>query len=216
MSMPSRLIFVALASISLAGCKSAGDIVVEEGVGITAVRSQCPAVGIADYTGDITLFRNSGARDAGNIDVVASLTNLRSQCNSKGSQVEAAVKFDVEARRTDTRGERDVTLPAFVTVVRGDSSVVAKHIALVSLHFAEGQERAQGQGQGAVTIDKAAATLAPKIRERITRKRAAGEADAAIDPLADPEVRAAVSRATFEVLAGFQLDEKQLGYNATR
>ena len=40
--------------------------------------------------------------------------------------------------------------------------------------------------------------------------------DAALDPLADPQVRAAVQRATFEVLIGFQLTQDQLAYNATR
>ena len=53
-------------------------------------------------------------------------------------------------------------------------------------------------------------------RECITRKRKAGDADAAVDPLAEPEVKAAVARATFEVLVGFQLDQNQLAYNATR
>lgn len=216
MTMPSRLILIALASASLAGCKAAGDIVVEEGVGITAVRSRCPAVGVADFTGEITQFRVPGATDASNIDVTAALTNLRSQCNPDGGQVQAGVTFDVVASRRDTHGERDVALPTFVAVTRGGSAVVAKNIAMVTLHFADGQARAQAQGRGAVTIDKAAATLAPEIRERITRKRKAGEADAAIDPLADPDVRAAVSRASFEVLAGFQLDDKQLAYNATR
>ena len=133
-----------------------------------------------------------------------------------GLSVLRSVTFDVLARRTDTRGERDVSLPYFVTVMRGGSAVVAKHIGMVSIHFADGQERAQGTGRGGVTIDKAEATLDKTIRERITRKRSAGEADAAIDPLADPDVRAAVSRASFEVLAGFQLDDKQLAYNATR
>ena len=33
---------------------------------------------------------------------------------------------------------------------------------------------------------------------------------------ADPAVRAAVQRATFELLVGFQLTEAQLRYNATR
>jgi hypothetical protein len=37
------------------GLQGKGELVVDEGVGITAVRS-CPAVGIADYTGDITTF----------------------------------------------------------------------------------------------------------------------------------------------------------------
>ena len=46
----------ALAAAALAGCHHTGDIVVEEGVGITALRTVCPAVGIPDYTGDVTLF----------------------------------------------------------------------------------------------------------------------------------------------------------------
>ena len=54
------------------------------------------------------------------------------------------------------------------------------------------------------------------IREKITRQRKAGEADAAIDPLSQPEVKAAVARATFELLVGFQLDQNQLNYNGTR
>ena len=48
------------------------------------------------------------------------------------------------------------------------------------------------------------------------RKREPGDPDAALDPLADPAVRAAVQRATFELLVGFQLTEAQLRYNATR
>ena len=32
----------------------------------------------------------------------------------------------------------------------------------------------------------------------------------------DPAVKAAVARATFELLVGFQLTEQQLAYNATR
>jgi hypothetical protein len=44
----------------------------------------------------------------------------------------------------------------------------------------------------------------------------AGEAEAAIDPLAEPGVRAAVANATFEHLVGFELTQDQLKYNATR
>ena len=38
----------------------------------------------------------------------------------------------------------------------------------------------------------------------------------ALDPLADPEVKAAIARTRFEMLVGFQLTEAQLKYNATR
>jgi hypothetical protein len=34
--------------------------------------------------------------------------------------------------------------------------------------------------------------------------------------MADPQVKAAVDRATFELLVGFQLTQDQLAYNATR
>ena len=65
-------------------------------------------------------------------------------------------------------------------------------------------------------IDRAAATLPADIRERITRRRRAGEAEAAIDPLNEPDVRAALARASFELLIGFQLTDDQLAYNARR
>ncbi len=207
----------AVALTALSGCQSKGDIVIDSGVGITAVRTSCPAVGIPNYTGDITLFKNSGDDSAANIDVVAAMTNVRTQCNENaGDKVFASVEFDVLGRRNDTSGARQVTLPYFVTVLQGGTSVVSKRVGQITLNFADGQARAQAHGTGGAHIDRAAATLPEEIRERITRKRTPGESDAALDPLADPEVKAAVSRATFEVLVGFQLDDKQLAYNATR
>ncbi|MBS0482946.1 MAG: hypothetical protein JSR96_12540, partial [Proteobacteria bacterium] len=106
--------------------------------------------------------------------------------------------------------------PYFVTVLRGGSAVTAKRVGQVTLNFADGQERAQVSGTGSAYIDKAEATLPADIRDRITRRRKAGEADAAIDPLSQPDVKAAVARATFEVMVGFQIDQGQLTYNATR
>lgn len=203
---------------ALGGCKTKGDLVVDEGVGISAVRGACPAVGIPDYTGDVTLFRVPGSTDANAIDVTAAMTNLRPNCAEGGSseKVYSQTGFDVLARRTDTRGARTVQLPYFVTVLRGGSAVVSKRVGTVTLNFADGQERAQAHAEAGAYIDRAEATLPEDVRRRITRKRKAGEADAAIDPLTIPEVRAAVTRATFEVLVGFQLSEQQLAYNATR
>lgn len=209
---------LALLAAALGGCKSKGDIVVDEGVGITAVRGACPAVGIPDYTGDITLFRTPGATDAGSIDVTAAITRLRPACDEKstGEKVYSQTGFDVLARRTDTRGARTVELPYFVTVLRGGTAVVTKRVGTVTLNFADGQERAEAHAQAGAYIDRAEATLPDDIRRQITRKRKAGEADAAIDPLTLPSVRAAVARANFEVLIGFQLNEAQLAYNVTR
>jgi hypothetical protein len=211
-----RLLIAATLAATLAGCKSSGELVVDEGVGVTAVRTACPAVGIPDYTGDVTLFRSPGGVTASDLDVTATMTNVRSQCDETGARVYTIATFDVLARRSDVRGARTVSLPYFVTVLRGGNAVVSKQVGTVAVSFADGQERAQARAQGAAYIDRAAASLPADIRAIITRKRRAGDPDAAIDPMTRPEVRAAVQQATFEVLLGFQLDERQLAYNATR
>ena len=216
MIVRTRLLTAAVILVGLAGCRSTGDIVVDQGVGITALRSACPAVGIPDYTGDITLFRVPGTTEANAVDITATMTKVRSQCNDTGEKIYASSTFDVLARRADARGSRQVTLPYFVTVVRGGSAVISKRVGAVTINFADGQERAQASGQGAAYIDRNEATLPADIRERITRKRKAGDADAATDPLSQPEVKAAVARASFELLLGFQLDEQQLRFNATK
>ena len=200
----------------LSGCKTKGEIVIDEGVGISAIRSRCPAVGIPDYTGDVTLFATPGNRDASNIDVVAAMTNVRSECSDSADKIFSKVSFDVLASRMDTRGARQVNIPFFVSVLRGGSAVVTKRVGSVMVNFADGQSRVTASGQASAYVDASAATLPQDIRDRITRKRKAGDSDAAVDPLADPEVKAALARASFELLVGFQLDENQLSYNATR
>ncbi|MFN3510357.1 MAG: hypothetical protein ACK4ZA_03280, partial [Tsuneonella troitsensis] len=64
-----RLAAVLMMGAAIAGCKSDGELVVDQGVGITAIRTACPAVGVPDYTGDITTFRVPGDVSASNIDV---------------------------------------------------------------------------------------------------------------------------------------------------
>lgn len=207
----------ATALFALSGCKTKGEIVVDEGVGITAIRSKCPAVGIPDYTGDITLFGAGSGQTADNIDIVASMTDVRTQCNDgAGDKVTANVSFQILARRNDVNGARTVTVPYYVSVLQGGTAVISKRVGQATLNFASGQDRAQVSASGTAYVDRAAATLPADIRERITRKRKAGDADAAVDPLADPEVKRAVAQATFEVLVGFQLTDAQLAYNATR
>ncbi len=201
-------------AIGLAACSRDGEI--DSTGGISVTRSACPAFAVAAHTGDVTLFNPPASRDSRAIDVVANLTNLRSTCNDTGSDVQAGVTFDVQARRIDTRGARDVVLPYFTTVVRGGRIVVSKSISNVGLHFEDGQARASTRGAGSASINRAAATLPEEVRDRITRKRKAGDEDAATDPLSDPAVREAVQRASFEVLVGFQLSQDQLQYNATR
>ena len=216
MTARKALLVATIGAAALAGCNKAGEIVVEQGVGITALRTVCPAVGVPDYTGNVTLFSPADARTQDAIDVTATLTNVRSQCNDSGDEVYATATFDVLAQRRDTRGARTVQLPYFSTVVRGGNAVVAKRIGTVTLNFADGEYRTQASGTAGAVVSRAAATLPDDIRERITRRRRSGEAEAAVDPLTQPEVRAAIARATFELLVGFQLAEDQLAYNATR
>ena len=212
----NRLFLCLGAGAALAGCAGEGDLVIDQGVGITAIRSVCPAVGVPDYTGDITTFRNANSRTAADMDVTAAITNVRSTCNDTGDKVYSEASFDVVARRTDVRGARQVTLPYYSTVLRGGSAVVTKRVGSVTLNFADGQERASASAKAGAFVNRAEATLPEDIRQQITKKRKAGDPDAALDPLADPAVRAAVQRATFELLVGFQLTEQQLAYNATR
>lgn len=219
LSSPRKIIAVlcgAAAMVTVAGCAKDNDIDVTSGVGITASRNSCPAVAVPTYTGDITLFDPATSRDASAIDVVATITNLVPQCNDGGEKIYQLASFDVMATRRDAGPARTVTLPYFSTVVQGGTAVVAKRIGQVTISFPEGQVRGTGHGQASAYVDRAAATLPADIRERLTRKRKAGEEDAAIDPLSIPEVRTAVQRATFELLVGFQLTPEQLEYNVRR
>ncbi len=208
------LAVVSLIALGLSGCSRNGEL--DETGGVFVTRSACPAIAVPAQTGDITLFDPPASRDSRAIDVVANLTNVRSTCNESGAEVLANVTFDVQARRNNANGVRDVVLPYYTTIVRGGRIVVSKSVSRVALHFENGQLRAATRGSGSAAIDRAAATLPVEVRNRITRKRRAGQEDAAIDPMADPSIKEAVQRASFEVLIGFQLTQEQLQYNATR
>ena len=120
------------------------------------------------------------------------------------------------AVRRDAGAARQVVLPFFDVVVQGGSQVVAKRVGHIALNFEAGSLRAQTRGQAVARVSRAAATLPANVQELLTRRRKAGDAEAAVDPLTDPGVRDAVARATFEHLVGFQMTEEQLRYNATR
>ncbi len=210
--MKKLLPLVALALLS--ACARDGEIDQTGGIAIT--RTACPAVAIPAQTGDITVFNPASSRDARAIDVTANITNLRMACGDQSEDVVAEASFTVEARRTNAAGARSVELPYFATVVRGGSVVVSKRVERVTLTFADGQSRANATAKGGAVINRAAATLPADVRAKLTRKRRADDADASIDPLSAPDVRAAVQRASFELLIGFQLTADQLQYNATR
>jgi len=203
----------AAAALILSGCAGRGQL--DETGGVTAVRSACPVVGVPAGTGDVTLF-NGSDRSVAAIDLAALMTEVRGSCNEAGDDIVTTVGFRVDARRTDAGAARDVQLPYYIAIVRGGSQVTAKRVGQVRIHFDAGQQRASATGQATATIARAAATIPADIRKRITQRRKAGDEEAAVDPLSQPEVRSAVLRASFEALVGFQLTDEQLRYNAQR
>lgn len=196
-----------LAGLGVAGCQR-NPLIVK--------RSPCPAVAIPTYAGDITLFRPGTTSDASNIDVVATMTNVRETCVESQTTLVTDVTYDVLATRNAPSGARTVNLPVFASVVQGGNVLVSKQISAVSVTFADGQVRATGRGGARASVARSAASLPPEIQAKVSRKRKAGDLDAASDPLADPEVRAALRAASFELLIGFQLDEAGLAYNVTK
>ncbi len=179
-------------------------------------RSPCPAVAVLAYAGDITLFRAGGAPDAANIDVQASITNVRDVCSDRSDPLASDISYDVIARRTDTAGARSVALPVFATVVQGGNLLVSKQVGSVTIAFADGQARAIARYGARATVARAAATPAPEIMKTVAKRRKVGDLESATDPMSDPQVRAALRAASFEVLIGFQLDETRLAYNIAR
>ena len=211
--LKSKAAVAALIALTLSGCSSEGTLTAQ---GVIVSRTACPAVAIPAATGDITLFDPPASRDSEAIDVVAKITNVRSTCSDVGDNITSTVTFDVQARRRDSRGARDVVLPYFAVIVQGGTNIVSKSVSQVGIRFEDGQLRASTSGAATGTVLRSAATLPPEIERQVTRERKPGDADAAVDPMANPEVREAVRRASFEVLVGFQLTQEQLAYNATR
>ena len=211
----SKAAAAVLLTLGLTACAREGDI---QQAGILTSYTSCPPVAVIAPAGDVTLFDPAGSTDANAIDVVANITNVRATCTGAevGEHIVTDVTFDVQARRRDNRGARSVTLPYFATVVQANSNVVAKRVRQVTLTFADGSYRTSIAAAAQTRVLRAAATLPEDIRRQITRERRPGAADAAVDPMSDPAVRAAVDRARFEVMLGFELTPDQLRYNATR
>ena len=211
-----KLVLVTVSVLAVSGCAKDGAIDLSSGVGVSVTRSGCPAVAVPDYTGDLTIFNPVNSTDSSAIDVVANITNVRSICNSEGARIYTEATFDIRAVRSNPTGARTITVPYFSTVIQGGTAVVAKRVKNVTLQFGDGDYRASASAKAGSYVDASAARLPDDVIERLTRKRKAGDPDAALDPLADPAVKAAVARSSFEMLIGFQLTQAQLQYNATR
>ena len=212
-----KLRLAALIAVTmLSACRHAGDLTDENGGGVYAVRSSCPIAGVPAGTGDITMFDPAGSTDARAIDVSAAITDVRAVCQDAGNDVVSTATFTVNALRRDAGPARQVVIPYFDVALQGGQTIAAKRIGQAVLTFPAGDVHAATRVQTSVRVNRAVATLPTNVRQILTRPRKSGEADAATDPLADPGVRAAVAKATFEHLVGFQMSQDQLKYNATR
>jgi hypothetical protein len=176
-------------------------------------RSSCPAVAIPTYTGSLTKFDPAQSRNADAIDFTAQISDVTGACVEGPEYLATEVAFIVTAQRRKPGPAREVYLPLFVGLAQGGNVLVSKQMTGVTLQFPEGGLRAEARGGARAEVHRSAVTLPAEVQQRITRERKADEPDALVDPLSDPQVRAAVRAATFEVLVGFQLDDASLAYN---
>jgi hypothetical protein len=204
------LIPLVLATAACAGRKEYQD------GGVYTRRTVCPQVAIPAATGDVTFFAPEGRTDAAAIDVVATITNVRSTCDESGDSIVSTASFDVVATRRDAAAARTVVLPYLDIAMQAGNQVIAKRVGQVAVSFPAGGRRAASRGQATIRIARPATVLPANVRAELTKERKPGDVNAAVDPLSDPAIRAAVARATFEHLVGFQLTDAQLRYNATR
>jgi hypothetical protein len=210
----ARSLLLLSAMLAVTACAD-GRKTIENG-GVYTRRTVCPQVAIPAATGDVTLFDPAGRTDSAALDVVATITNVRSTCSEGTDPIVSSATFDVVATRRDAGPARTVVLPFFDVAMQAGSDVVAKRIGQVAVNFPDGSRRGAGRGGATIRITRDATGLTADVRAKLTQRRKAGDVNAAIDPLSDPAVRAAVARATFEHLIGFQLSSEQLRYNATR
>ena len=176
-------------------------------------RSQCPAVAVPAYAGSVTRFDPAESRNADAIDVAAQLVNVSGQCIEGAEQLVSNISFTVTAQRRQAGEAREVYLPLFVALVQGGNVLVSKQQTGVMLRFAEGQLRAEASGGARADVQRSATTLPADVQEKLTQRRRPNRQESLVDPMANPQVRAAVRAATFEVLVGFQLDDPSLAYN---
>lgn len=176
-------------------------------------RSPCPAVAIPTFAGSVTRFDPAQSRNADAIDFTAQIADVTANCTEGGEFLASDLSFTVTAQRRKAGPAREVYLPLFVSLAQGGNVLVSKQLTGVTLQFPEGGLRAEARGGARAEVHRSAVTLPDEVQKRITRERKPDEADALVDPLSDPQVRAAVRAASFEVLVGFQLDDASLAYN---
>lgn len=204
--MSKAYLFAGLAAavLALAGCNQNP---------LKVKRSSCPAVAIPTYTGSVTRFDPPQSRNADAIELTAQITDVSGNCIEGPEFLATDVSFTVSAQRRHAGPAKQVYLPVFVAMAQGGNVLVSKQLTGVMLEFPEGQLRTEVRGGARAEVHRSAVTLPPEVQARITRERKPDEPDALVDPLSDPQVRAAVRASSFEVLVGFQLDDASLAYN---
>lgn len=176
-------------------------------------RSPCPAVAIPLHVGSYTRFDPPQSRDASAIAFTAQISELAGTCLEGADYLTTDVSYTVTAQRRRAGPAEEVYLPIFVALAQGGNVLVSKQVTGVSLKFPDGGLRAETRGGARADVHRSAVTLPAEMQERISRERRPDDPDALVDPLADPQVRAAVRAASFEVLVGFQMDDASLAYN---
>jgi hypothetical protein len=163
---------------------------------LLVVRTSCPAVAVVKNTGTLTRF-SGAARTQEQIEFTASISGVSTACvdSSKPNSVTTNASFDIVARRPDAKEALNITLPYFVVVMNEGTKLLAKEVYEVELSFAPGQERASVRAS--LSADTPRLPPPPKAPK--------GAADAPPPP-----------RGQFEVLLGFQLNERDIVYNITR
>ena len=198
-----------LAMTLLSACRHAGDITSDNGGGIYAVRSSCPIAGVPAGTGDVTLFNPADSTDSPGDR--RDRRDHRRPRDVPGRRRRRRFDRDLHRRRAcaATPGPaRQVVLPYFDVALRGGATVAAKQVGQRGDQFRRRATSTAGRGSRRPSASTAAPQpCRPMSATILTRPRKAGEAEAAIDPLADPAIRSAVANATFEHLVGFQLTQ---------
>ncbi len=204
MRLGLQVILLGCAALALSACNR-NPLLVE--------RSSCPAVAIPVHSGSYTRFDPAQSRDADAIALTAQISDLQGHCIEGAETLTTDVGFTVTGQRRKAGPAEEIYLPIFVGLAQGGNVLVSKQVTGVVLKFAEGATRAESRGGARSEVHRSAVALPQDVRDRITRQRKPSDPDALTDPLADPQVRAAVRAASFEVLVGFQLDDASLAYN---
>lgn len=189
MKMTKRLPLLTL-PLLLVGCASGNPLEVR--------RTSCPALSVPTYTGTLTRFSQAGRYDAQDVQMVASIAELKDNCAENADGVNTAVSFNIMASRPDKGPAQSVQLPYFITVVKDGETVIAKQVYGASLNFADGAMT--GNVSQVVTVKTPDVPLPPRPKKNTE-----------IDEFAPPP-----KPAMYEILVGFQLSDADAVYNISK